>query len=190
MKNMRLLSVAFCLASCAGASIVDPLAAGIGGDVTVSPGSVWTIDNGTLMPRRGEARTYVITRKRFADVTITLDFYAEPGTNSGVFARCQDPVEISPMQCYEFNIWDAHPNQDARTGAIVMLSPPDATLATEGRWNTMRVQLIGNRLQVWINEIMLNDIEDDKLSEGHIAFQYGGDDGMVRFRNIRIREIS
>ena len=40
-----------------------------------------------------------------------------------------------------------------------------------------------------IRKYASKDIEDEKLSDGFIAFQYGGANGMVRFRNIRIDEL-
>ena len=171
------------------ADITDPLANGIDGDVTITAGSNWSIDDGKLAPERGQDRTYVVTRARYANLEITLEVKPEAGTNSGVFARCQDTESITPIDCYEFNIWDAHPDQDSRTGAIVRISPPSAIVDTEDKWNTMRIRLEGSRLQFWVNGILANDLEHDALAEGHVAFQYGGGNGMVTFRNIRIEEL-
>ena len=152
-------------------------------------GSGWSIDNGVLAPARGEERTYIVTNARYSNVEITLEFNPDAGTNSGVFARCQNPDVITPDDCYEFNIWDAHPNQEWRTGSVVTHSSPTATVHTEDKWNAMRIRLDGARLQVWVNGTMTNDMENGKLAEGHIAFQYGGENAMVLFRNIRIHEL-
>ena len=168
---------------------VDPLAHGLGGAMRAMPGAGWSIEEGMLVPERSEDHGYVVTTARYANVEITFEFYPEADTNSGVFARCQDPENINPVDCYEFNIWDAHPNQQFRTGAVVTLAPPVAIVETEDRWNAMRVRVEGHRLRVWVNGTLTNDIEDEKLSDGFIAFQYGGANGMVRFRNIRIDEL-
>lgn len=167
----------------------DPLANGIAGDVTATAGSRWSIENGVLTPARGEARAYVVTKRRYADIEVSFEFNPDAKTNSGIFTRCQDPEAVNPEQCYEFNIWDAHPDQDNRTGAIVLRSPPVEIVDTEGKWNTMRVRIEGTRLRVWVNDVLTNDFDDDTLSEGHVAFQYGGENGMVVFRNIRIQEL-
>ncbi len=171
----------------AGDDGLDPLASGIGTDLKA--GSGWSINDGELTPERGENRVYAVTSARFDNAEITLEFNPEAGTNSGVFARCQNPEAITPQTCYEFNIWDAHPNQERRTGAIVLLSPPTAMVSTEDQWNSMRIRLEGTRLQVWVNDTLTNDITDDRFTEGHIAFQYGGENGMVLFRNITIEEL-
>ena len=141
------------------------------------------------MPERIKDRGYVVTRARYADFEITFEFYPEAETNSGVFVRCRDAVEITPEDCYEFNIWDAHEDPDRRTGAIIRFSPPATTVLTEDKWNTGRIRLEGSRLRYWVNGTLTNDIEDSKLAEGHIALQFGGNEGMVKFRNIRIEAL-
>ena len=187
--NYTTLALVFLAAYAAADDFHDPLANGLDGDVAVTAGSLWTIDDGVLMPERGEERGYVVTKKQYGDVEITLEFNPESETNSGVFARCHDPQEIAAESCYEFNIWDTHPNQESRTGAVVTISPPVAIVNTEDNWNTMRVVLKGDHLQVWVNDTLTNDIRHATHTEGHIAFQYGGMDGLVQFRNIRIREL-
>ena len=167
----------------------DPLAHGLGSVLRAIPGAGWSIEEGVLAPERSEDHGYVVTTARYADVEIAFEFYPEAGTNSGVFARCQESEDINPVDCYEFNIWDAHPNQQYRTGAVVAIAPPVAIVDTEDKWNTMRVRVEGHRLRVWVNDTLTNDFEHDKLSDGFIAFQYGGANGMVRFRNIRIDEL-
>lgn len=190
MNSTTLTIALFLLAACAMADdFHDPLANGIGNDVTTTADSQWTIDDGILTPARAEDRSYVVTKKRYGNLDIALEFKPDAATNSGVFARCEDAEAITAQTCYEFNIWDAHPNQESRTGAIVTISPPVAMVETEDKWNTMRIHLAGTRLQVWVNDTLTNDIENSELSEGHVAFQYGGADGMVVFRNIRIREL-
>lgn len=184
----RVLTPLLLLVACT-ANGADPLANGIGGDVTTTAGSNWSIEDGVLIPERGDERAYVVTRARYANLEITLEVNPDAETNSGVFTRCQDPESITPENCYEFNIWDAHPNQERRTGAIVPFAPPTAIVHTEGKWNTMRMRLEGSRLQVWVNGTLTNDIEHDEWAEGHVAFQYGGGGGMVKFRNIRIEEL-
>lgn len=171
------------------ANATDPLANGIGGDVTTTAGSSWSIEDGVLIPERGDERVYVVTSARYANLEITLEVNPDAATNSGVFTRCQDPETITPDNCYEFNIWDAHPNQEWRTGAIVPFAPPTAMVDTEGKWNAIRIRLEGSRLRVWVNGILTNDVEHDKWAEGHVALQYGGSGGMVKFRNIRIEEL-
>ncbi|MBT8099033.1 MAG: DUF1080 domain-containing protein [Gammaproteobacteria bacterium] len=176
-------------ACAAGLPWQDPLRYGLGVDVGASGDSVWHFDDGVLFPSPANAASYIVTRHAYSDFELRLDFYPVEQTNSGVFIRCEDPNSISPFDCYEINIWDQHANPESRTGAVVRLSPPLTIVQTEDRWNTMRILADGERLRVWINDTLTNDFKSSKLGSGQIALQYGGELGMVRFRNFRIREL-
>lgn len=167
----------------------DLLENALGTDIDITAGSSWDISDGVLIPAAGEAMTFAYTRKTYSNFDLTLEFYPVGQANSGVFVRCADPESISPQVCYEFNIWDAHANAAFKTGAIVLVSPPSTSVETEDRWNTMRIRVDGTHLQVWVNDMLTNDIMNNKYRSGHIAFQYGGNNSMVRFRNIRIQEL-
>ena len=167
----------------------DPLANGLGSDIEVTPGSAWEISDGVLSPVAGEAMAFAYTTKIYGNFDLTLDVYPVGHANSGIFVRCKTPEEFSPEVCYEFNVWDAQENPDFRTGSIVRVSPPQQTVETEDKWNTLRIRLEGAHLQFWVNGVLTNDIMNSEYQNGHIAFQYGGKNSMVRFRNIRIQEL-
>ena len=188
-----LMACALILSGCAGMGQMageDPLAAGLVGDMAVAPGASWELAGGTLSGVRGEQAGYIYTRKSYTDFEINLEFFVEGQTNSGVFGRCGNVPTISPVDCYEFNIWDSHANADFKTGAIVRIAPPLASVSTEDKWNTMRVLAQGSHLQVWVNGTLTADVMDDTFDSGAIAFQYGGANGMAKFRNIRIQDLA
>jgi len=57
-------------------------------------------------------------------------------------------------------------------------------------WNKYRIQAEGDRLRIWVNDVLCTDYRDDMDSEGYIAIQHHGEDGQVyKFRNLRIKEI-
>ena len=59
--------------------------------------------------------------------------------------RCRERANIHPDNCFELNIYDAHPRQEARTGAIVFkVMPPLVHVDTVGRWNTYEVVAQGS----------------------------------------------
>jgi hypothetical protein len=141
-----------------------------------------------MSPVRGEAGGFVYTKEIYTDFDMTLEVFMEAGTNRGVYARC-DVDKITPASCYEFKIWDENSNPDNRTGAIVNISPPAMEVSTSGKWNTVRVRVEDDHLQFWINGNVANDIRDDKFASGIIVLQYGGGNGMVRFRDIQISKL-
>ena len=120
------------------------------------------------------------------DFELSVQFSIDSQTNSGVFIRCQDMQRIHPETCFELNIWDEHPNQAARTGAIVFRAmPPLATVHTLDGWNTLRVIARGDQIRVYVNGERTAELTDASLPAGFIALQrWGG--GEVRFRSIGI----
>ncbi|MBT5444958.1 MAG: DUF1080 domain-containing protein, partial [Gammaproteobacteria bacterium] len=109
--------------------------------------------------------------------------------NSGVLIRCQDPEDIALSNCYEINIWDLHPNQDYRTGAIVIhSSPPFVHLNSVEKWNQYRIIARGDKLSVWLNEELTAAMATAEFDRGHIALQSAG--GKVQFRNLSIKTMT
>ncbi len=191
MNKNYLLAVTILLAACAEIPnfLIDrPLNGGVLGDFISLGDAEWVLEDGTLSAVRGESSGYVYTKEIYADFDMSLEVFIEADTNSGIYVRC-DPQTINPMSCYEFNIWDAHTNPDSKTGAIVGISPPQAEVSTVGKWNTMRLRLEDDHLQFWVNDVMTNDVIDGQFAAGVIALQFGGADGMVRFRNIEIDKL-
>ncbi len=181
------------LAGCAAMSSMpgdDPLANGLTGDVSIATGSDWMLMDGVLSSVRGEPMGFVYTNRSYSDFELNAEIYVEGQTNSGIFVRCESMPTISPMVCYEFNIWDSHANPESKTGSIVTFAGPMAEVSTEDEWSDIRVRLVGNHLQMWVDGTATADIMDDTYAEGPIAFQYGGSNGLVKFRNIRIQDLS
>ncbi len=145
----------------------------------------WQFDEGTAEAGPQEATGYLVSTKAYLDFRLSIEFWIEDDTNSGIFVRCIDGETISADNCYEANIWDNHANQDSRTGSIVKHVKPQAHVETVGRWNTYNVEVRNNTINLSVNDKHTATLEDDRLKTGYIALQYGGK-GRLRFRNLEI----
>ena len=126
---------------------------------------------------------------RYGDFQLRLEVWVEASVNSGIFVRCKDRARIHPDTCYELNIWDDHPQQEARTGAIVFrFVPPMAEVDTVGNWNTYEVTAKGGSLEVRVNGVTTAVLEDADPTPGFIALQRWGQ-GTVKFRNIELKPL-
>ncbi len=150
-------------------------------------GAEWRFDQNELIGTVKDSVGFVMTEDRYSDFILELEFKPDSSINSGIFIRCQNK-EISFTDCYEINIWDLHTNQDFRTGAIVNRAIPLNYVETIGEWNTYKIQVQGDHLQAWINDVLTADLKDSSLAEGYIALQAMGT-GEVRFRNVKIKEL-
>jgi len=128
---------------------------------------------------------YLVTNRSYKDFILELEFKPDSTINSGVFIRCTK-AEIDPVSCFELNIWDLHPNQDFRTGAVVTKSTPLQHVETINKWNSYKIKIEKGHLKAWVNGILTADIRDESLTEGYIALQAAGI-GEIRFKNIKLK---
>ena len=149
---------------------------------------IWRAADGHLVAT-GDLESYLISAGEYGDFRLSLEFSVEAAVNSGVFIRCQQRDRIHPSTCYELNIWDEHPQQEARTGAIVFrFMPPLAQVHTLHRWNHLQVVAQGSRLELRINDTVTARLDNADATPGFIALQHFGS-GEVRFRNIELQPL-
>ncbi len=145
----------------------------------------WRVADGAIVGA-GSGDGFVTTKRLFGDFRLKVEFWVDATTNSGVFLRCQDRQYIHPDTCLELNIWDEHPQQQARTGAIVFRAmPPLARVETVGKWNTYEALVRGPRVEVWVNGALTAQLDDADPTAGFIALQHWAT-GTVKFRKVEL----
>lgn len=148
----------------------------------------WTVVDGMLVAS-GEGQGFLSSDSEYGDFYLRVEFWVDATTNSGIFIRCKDRARIHPDTCYELNIYDHHPRQEARTGAIVFkYMPPLARVDTVDRWNTYEVTARGQQLEVSVNGVLTAVLEDADPTPGFLALQHW-ERGTVKFRNIELRRL-
>ncbi len=148
----------------------------------------WLVVDGAIQAS-GSGEGFLTTERDYGDFQLRAEFWVAATTNSGIFIRCSDRTRIHPDTCYEMNIWDEHPKQQARTGAIVFkFMPPLAQVKTVGRWNSYEIRAQGATLEVKVNGSLTAVLEDADPTAGFIALQHW-EQGTVKFRNIQLEEL-
>lgn len=151
--------------------------------------AIWKVSERQISVADPKADGMLITKEKYSNFKLSLEFWVDEKVNSGVFIRCSDADKITPFNCYEMNIWDQHPKQEYRTGSIVTLvSPPLAQVKTVNKWNKYEIIAAQNNILVTINGIVTARLKDTKHSSGYIALQ-SANNGSVRFRNIILEEL-
>ena len=77
-------------------------------------------------------------------------------------------------------------------GWLVQIPDEKENIIREGEWNTLRLRVVGDRVQTWLNGQPMVDITDAKIgaAQGRIALQIHDGGGIkVQWRNIRITEL-
>ena len=145
----------------------------------------WFLVNDGVAAGPAEAVGFLVSNDTYDDFTLSLEYWVEDDTNSGIFIRCNDPQDINAGNCYEINIWDNHPNQESRTGSIVMLVKPLIHVNTLERWVRVDIEAEGNRIRAVFDGELTTELVNERSSSGVIALQYGGT-GILKFRNLSI----
>ena len=130
----------------------------------------------------GVPNSFLVTEKTYGDFILEFDVRQDVGpTNSGVQFRSlstpdfengrvhgyQTDVDPSPRQ------WSGSIYEEAQRGWFYTgeLHPAAKALYKFGEWNHYRVEAIGPRLRVWVNDGAAADVIDAATKEGFIGLQ-------------------
>ncbi|MGH7671744.1 MAG: 3-keto-disaccharide hydrolase [Gemmatimonadales bacterium] len=153
----------------------------------------------------------IITRDRFRDFELVLEWKVAPGGNSGIFYRASEDDEEIYWTAPEMQVLDdaEHPDGQSRltaAGANYGLDPaPAGVVRPAGEWNQVRLVVNGAHVEHWLNGTKVVEYElgspawEAKVqaskfaphphygrnAEGYLGLQDHGD--RVAYRNIKIR---
>jgi Domain of Unknown Function (DUF1080) len=148
----------------------------------------WREDADGVTAGPSDGTGFLVSPRDYEDFILSVEFWIDERTNSGIFIRCGEAEameQLTPFDCYEVNIFDQHPQQENRTGAIVFVVQPVARVDTAGRWNTLEITARGADIEVRVNGTLTATLGNARTVSGPVALQYGGS-GVVRFRELRI----
>lgn len=183
-----LLLVILMVSACSSVDSERPLFQEGADDYTIEGDASWDFENDELIGSvSAEGSGFVMTKESYSNFILELEFKPDSTINSGVFIRCQNRA-LSFEDCYEINIWDLHPKQEFRTGAVVSRFSPLKKVETLNKWNRYRIKNENDRLQAWIDDVLVIDLKDTDLITGPIALQ-AAEKGEIKFRNVRITEL-
>ncbi|MBP2335085.1 glucose/arabinose dehydrogenase/PKD repeat protein [Saccharothrix coeruleofusca] len=138
--------------------------------------------------------------EEFNSYSLKLDWRMAGDDNSGVFIGFPDPGDdpwVAVNNGYEIQI-DPTDAPERTTGSVYSfksadLAARDAALKPPGQWNAYELVVTGQRIQVLLNGVLINDFTSTDpardLTQGYIGLQNHGDGDDVWFRNVRIKEI-
>jgi len=174
------------VAGAAGKPAGTPLFDGktLNGWKTLGGGADYKVVDGTIVgsSRPGVPNSFLVTEKTFGDFILDLDVRQDVGpTNSGVQFRSlstpefengrvhgyQTDIDPSPRQ------WSGHIYEEAQRGwfSTGEMNPEAKSLYKFGDWNHYRIEAIGPRLRVWINDKPVADVIDAATASGFIGLQ-------------------
>jgi hypothetical protein len=144
----------------------------------------WQVEDGTLVVSEGE-QGLLCTTARFDNYELTLEFNADPETNSGIFLRTPLRPTDPQTDCYELNIAPA--DNPFPTGSLVGRKRIEGDPQGSG-WQRFDVTVDGSRITAMLDGQPVIDYDDPQpLERGRIGLQLN--EGRVAFRNIRLKPL-
>ena len=140
------------------------------------PKAGWKMENGILMvPEAGGAESAaagdIITRDKYSNFELQLDFKITPGANSGIKTFVDPELNKGPGSAIgpEFQILDDALHPDAKLGRDgnrtigslydMKTAPADKKVKPVGEWNHARILSKDKQLTYWLNGEKTIDIE-------------------------------
>ena len=146
----------------------------------------WRVEEGAIVVDSGEAGL-LCTSTEWHDYELTLEFLADPDTNSGVFLRTPLRPSDPASDCLEVNI--APDDNPFPTASVVSrVRAQDLPPQEFDRWRRLTMRIEGDRLTVTLDgEPACEVVDEGGLVGGRIGLQLNS--GKVAFRDVRLRPI-
>jgi hypothetical protein len=128
-----------------------------------------------------------VSRQSYGDFELRAETWVRPESNAGILFRITDPRDPGIQNAYELNINDTRKDQAGRTGSIVNVAKPLVKFDSGNIWTTVEIRAVGPKMTARLNGTLTAEATDSKYARGPVALQAAG--GLVRYRNVQIREI-
>ncbi|WP_285774325.1 ThuA domain-containing protein [Microtetraspora sp. NBRC 13810] len=155
----------------------------------------FTLADGTLTSFGGMGLLWYPV-STFSDYSLRLDWMMPGDDNGGVFIGFPDPQgdPWRPVdQGHEIQIDASDADPTRTTGSVYSFKAPDtalrdAALNPPGSWNAYEIAVHGQRVEVFLNGVKINDYTSTRnIAGGYIGVQNDGAGLDINYRNIRIK---
>ncbi|HYP13608.1 MAG TPA: DUF1080 domain-containing protein [Bryobacteraceae bacterium] len=168
-----------------------------GWSVQEGSATAFYVDRGHIVIHPGSGfPAWLRYNRRFENFDFRCEVFVEGWSNGGIYISA--PEHGRPtwtgMKINLFHKQDSAMRPES-VGAIFPVVPPrKIAVKNQGQWNTLRIRLDWPRLQVWMNEELIQDVACDavpalkhRLRSGYIGIESLG--YPLRFRALRILEL-
>lgn len=168
-----------------------------GWTIQEGPASSFRVDDGAIVvDESANFPTWLRSDKQYENFDFRCEFFLKGWMNSGVYLHAPEHGRNTwvGMKINIFHQADREPRAES-VGSIFPLVPPRAiNVKSKGEWNSLRAMMDWPRLQVWMNDTLVQDLDVEtvpelrhRLRRGYIGFESLS--YPIRFRDIRIREL-
>jgi len=163
--------------------------------------ATFLVDNGTILgtTKKGSPNSFLCTKRLYGDFELEFDVKLDARLNSGVQIRSESYKEYRDSRVHGYQVEIAangsagYIYDEARRGWLSKNRENKGQFKPDD-WNHYRIVCRGDSLRSWVNGTLCADVTDGMTNKGFIGLQvhsFGdGPPAWVRWRNLRIREVS
>ncbi|MBL6668932.1 MAG: DUF1080 domain-containing protein [Flavobacteriaceae bacterium] len=158
---------------------------------------LWYVEDGLLVCESGpdKAYGYLSTEAHYDNFDLSVDFKQEANGNSGIFFRSTIEgtkisgwqVEVAPPGSNSGGVYESYGR-----GWLIQPDKAKDKALKMGNWNTMRMRVVNDKVETWLNGTPMITLDDEKIGEGKgsIALQIHDGGGIkVKWKNIKLTPI-
>lgn len=151
--------------------------------------SNWRMEGGAVVADKKNSKDsgYLVSKQKFKDFVLHVEFWSSDDANSGIFIRCSDPKKVGDHTCYEINIFDQRPDPSYGTGSITHFVEINPMPKAGGKWNTYEITAKGRQITAVLNGQKTAELRNNLWAEGQIALQHGA--GTIKFRKVVLKPL-
>ena len=168
-----------------------------GWSIQQGPETAFYVRDGNIVVHEGSGfPTWLRYDKQYENFDFRCEFYMKDWINSGVYFHAPEHgrgMWVGKM----VNIFmkpDHKPLPESNGSIFPVLAPLKVNARYRGEWNSMRILMDWPRLQVWMNDELVQDRDCEREPELRYRLRRGylGIESLsypIRFRNLRVREL-
>lgn len=150
------------------------------------------VEDGAIVVRG--KRAHLFTEKQFENFDFKCEVMTSPGSNSGIYLHTEYE-ETWPSKGYEVQVNCTHgdPVKNGSLWGVVKAYEPNAS---DDEWFTMQITVQGKNIVTRVNGKIVVDYTElagvtasRRIDKGSIAFQAHDPKSVVRYRNVKVREL-
>ena len=168
-----------------------------GWSVQDGPPSAFRVVDGAIVVDQGSNfPTWLRSDRQYENFDVRCEFFLRGWTNSGIYLHAPEHGRNTwvGLKINIFHQADAQPRPESAGSIFPLIAPRAVNVKNQGEWNSLRALMDWPRLQVWMNDTPIQDIDVEtvpelrhRLRRGYLGFESLS--YPIRFRNIRIREL-
>jgi len=168
-----------------------------GWSVRQGPESAFYVNDGAIVGHvESQFPAWLRSQQQYENFDLRCEFFVKGWTDGGVYIHAPEHGRNTwcGMQVKIFHAQDAEPQSNSMGAVFPLAAPQKVNVRNRGEWNSLRIVSDWPRLQAWVNEELVQDLDVEKhpelryrLRRGYLGLSTLG--YPIRFRNLRIREL-